>query len=278
MFKEEDSLVSRPSVLPLDGLCPMEGTMGKVDGPLHPPRGDPVSEEPSLGFHLPPYPSAYSSPPYPVAMSMHDEYFPKPDARSDDPGGGGAPSGGGTLSERHPSFENLELGFTELLPPLYPHGRAGQPPSPSPSPWLDSPYLSSSPSPSHSSSLSPFPAGSPISGSPLPPGPHFSAYAQQEMCPSPPPPLHAPAGSPYQDFYYPPLYSHYEGGWDPPQGRGAGRWAEGEQAGQFSGPSSSSSMHHITLEEGESCPLVRGTALACFTDADKWDGWMSIHG
>ncbi|KAG7273054.1 hypothetical protein CRUP_007210 [Coryphaenoides rupestris] len=213
MFKEEDSLVSRPSVLPLDGLCPMEGPMGKVDGPLHPPRGDPASEEPSLGFHLPPYPSAYSSPPYPVAMGMHDEYFPKPDARSDDPGGGGAPRGGSTLSERQPSFENLELGFTELLPPL------------------------------------PFPTGSPISGSPLPPGPHFSAYAQQEMCPSPPP--HAPAGSPYQDFYYPPLYSHYEGGWDPHphQGRGSGRWAEGEQAGQFSGPSSSSSMHHITLEE-----------------------------
>ncbi|KAJ3595190.1 hypothetical protein NHX12_004494 [Muraenolepis orangiensis] len=229
MFKEEDSLLSRPSVPPLDGLCPMEGSM---DGTLRPLRGDPTSEETALGFHLPPYPSAYSSPPYPVAMGTHDEYFPK-----DDPGGDGrAP--GGTLSECHPGFENPDPGFTEPLPPLYPHGRAG-------SPWPDSPYLSSSPSPS--SSLSPFPASSPLSGSPLPPGPHFSSYGQRETCPSPPP-LHAPPGRSYRDFYSPPPYSHYEGGWDPPQGRGpalgGGRWAEGEQA-----PFSSSSMHHITLEE-----------------------------
>ncbi|CAL8343200.1 unnamed protein product [Merluccius merluccius] len=259
MFKEEDPLLSRPSVPPLDGPRPMEGSMGKVDRTVHPPQGDPASEEASLGFHLPPYPSAYSSPPYPVAMGMRDEYFPKADGRLDDPGGGGGGGGGGdgralrggALSERHPSFENLELGFTELLPPLYPHGRVGRPPSPSPSPWLDSPYLSSSPSPSHSSSLSPFPAGSPISGSPLPPGPHFPTYGQQEMCPSPPP-LHAPpASSHMQDFYYPPPYSHYDGGWDPPQGRGVAlvgeRWADSEQA-QFSS-SPSSSMHHITLEE-----------------------------
>ena len=259
MFKEEESLLSRHPAPPLDGLCPMESSMEKADGTHHPARGDPTSEEAALGFHLPPYPSAYSSPLYPVALGMHDEYFPKPDARADDPGGDGRAPRGGALPEHHAGFESLELGFTELLPPQYPHGRAGRPPSPSP--WLDSPYLSSSPSPSHSSSLSPFPAGSPISGSPLPPsGPHFSAYAQQEMCPSPPP-LHPPPGSSYQDFYYPPPYSQYDGGcWDPPQGRGVapggGRWAEGEQAqaqAQFSG-SSSAAMHHITLEEGENRP------------------------
>ncbi|XP_071777698.2 nuclear factor of activated T-cells, cytoplasmic 4 [Centroberyx gerrardi] len=244
MFKEEDPLLSRPSVLPLEGgtLCPMGGP-GRADRGLH-LRGDPAAEERGLGFHLPPYPSAYS-PPYP-APGYHEEYCPKPEAAAEDPGGSRGP-----LSERHPSFENLELGFTELLPPLYP--RAPQPPSPSPSPWLDSPYLSSSPSPSHSSSLSPFPAGSPISSSPLPPiptspYPQYSAYPQ-EMCPSPP-----SNPSPYQDFY-PVPYSHYEG-WDP-QGRVLGTGQGGErdvQAGSKMQESpleftSSPSMHHITLEE-----------------------------
>uniref|UniRef100_A0A8D3AE61 Nuclear factor of activated T cells 4 n=1 Tax=Scophthalmus maximus TaxID=52904 RepID=A0A8D3AE61_SCOMX len=93
---------------------------------------------------------------------------------------------------RHPSFENLELGFTELLPPLYPRGP--QPPSPSPSPWLDSPYLSSSPSPSHSSSLSPFPASSPISTSPLPhiatsPYPRTPLILRRCVPPLPPTPV-----------------------------------------------------------------------------------------
>ncbi|XP_059913985.1 nuclear factor of activated T-cells, cytoplasmic 4 isoform X2 [Gadus macrocephalus] len=260
MFKEEESLRPRPLALapppapPLDGLCPMESSMEKADGP---PRGDPTSEDALLGFHLPPYPSAYSSPLYPVALGTHDEYFPRPDARPDDQGGGdgggrgpcgggGGGGGGGPLAERHAGFESLELGFTELLPPRYPHGGRGARP-PSPSPWLDSPYLSSSPSPSHSSSLSPFPAGSPLSGSPLPPpGPHYPAYGQQEAPPSPP-------SSAYQDFYYPPPYSHYDGGcWDPPPGRGVapvgGRWAEGSSPFPGSSPSTAA-MHHITLEE-----------------------------
>ncbi|XP_030220333.1 nuclear factor of activated T-cells, cytoplasmic 4 isoform X2 [Gadus morhua] len=94
MFKEEESLRPRPLALapppapPLDGLCPMESSMEKADGPPRPPRGDPTSEDALLGFHLPPYPSAYSSPLYPVALGPHDEYFPRPDARPDDPGGG----------------------------------------------------------------------------------------------------------------------------------------------------------------------------------------------
>ncbi|KAM4605616.1 nuclear factor of activated T-cells, cytoplasmic 4 [Polymixia lowei] len=244
MFKEEDPLLSRPSILPLEGvsMCPVGGP-GRADRGLH-LRADPAAEERSLGFHLPPYPSTYS-PPYP-GPGYHEEYCSKPEAAVEDPGGSR-----GALSERHPSFENLELGFTELLPPLYPRGP--QPPSPSPSPWLDSPYLSSSPSPSHSSSLSPFPAGSPISSSPLPPiptspYPQYSAYAQ-EMCPSPP-----SNPSPYQDFY-PVPYAHFEG-WDP-HGRAPGTGQGGERDPQAGSKiqesplefSSSASMHHITLEE-----------------------------
>ncbi|XP_056149357.1 nuclear factor of activated T-cells, cytoplasmic 4 [Lampris incognitus] len=242
MFKEEDPLLSRPSVLTLEGvtMCPVGGP-GRADRVLH-LSSDPTAEERGLGFHLPPYPSTYS-PPYP-APGHHEEYCSKAEVAVEDPGGCRA-----ALSERHPSFENLELGFTELLPPLYP--RAPQPPSPSP--WLDSPYLSSSPSPSHSSSLSPFPAGSPISSSPLPPMPtspypQYSAYTQ-DVCPSPP-----SNQSAYQDFY-PVPYSHCEG-WDP-QGRGLGAGQGGERDAQ-TGPkmqesplefSTSASMHHITLEE-----------------------------
>ncbi|XP_029971376.1 nuclear factor of activated T-cells, cytoplasmic 4 [Salarias fasciatus] len=240
LFKEEDPLLSRPSVLPLDGgpVCPVGGPP-RMDRGFH-ARTDPMSEERGLGFHLPPYPPAYS-PPVP-AMSYPEEYCPKPDAAAEEAGGSRAP-----LSERHPSFENLELGFTELLPPLYPRGP--QPPSPSPSPWLDSPYLSSSPSPSHSSSLSPFPAGSPISSSPLPPMlappyPPYSAYSQ-EACPSPP----SSSGT-YQDIC-PAPYPHYEG-WDP-QGRVLGMGHGGEGDGKVQECplefSSSASMHHITFEE-----------------------------
>uniref|UniRef100_A0A8C6PVV1 Nuclear factor of activated T cells 4 n=1 Tax=Nothobranchius furzeri TaxID=105023 RepID=A0A8C6PVV1_NOTFU len=228
MFKEEDPLLSRPPVPPLDG------------GPSRMDRGFHVSDDRGLGFHLPPYPSAYS-PPCP-AISYHEEYCSKPDTTVEESGGSRA-----ALSERHPSFENLELGFTELLAPLYP--RVPQPPSPSPSPWLDSPYLSSSPSPSHSSSLSPFPTESPIANSPLPPiptppFPQCSPYTP-EVCPSPP-------SIPYQDTCLAP-FSHYEG-WDP-EGRvlGTGHGREGDAKIQecpleFS---SSPSMHHITFEEGE---------------------------
>ncbi|XP_023150483.1 nuclear factor of activated T-cells, cytoplasmic 4 [Amphiprion ocellaris] len=233
MFKEEDPLLSRLSVLPLDG-----GTVCRPGGP--PRMGQGYHEDQSLGFHLPPYPSTYS-PPCP-SMSYHEEFCSKPDVAVEEPGGSRV-----ALSERNPSFENLELGFTELLPPLYPRGP--QPPSPSPSPWLDSPYLSSSPSPSHSSSLSPFPAGSPISTSPLPPiptspYPQYSTYPP-EMCPSPP-----SNPSSYQDIC-PAAYSHYEG-WDP-QGRvlGTGHGRESEAKIQecpleFS---TSASIHHITFEE-----------------------------
>ena len=235
MFKEEDPLLPRPSAPPMDG-----GTICPVGAPPRMDRGFHVSDERGLGFHLPPYPSTYS-PPCPT-MNYHEEFCSKPDTGVEEPGGSRA-----ALSERHPSFENLELGFTELLPPLYPRGP--QPPSPSPSPWLDSPYLSSSPSPSHSSSLSPFPTGSPISNSPLPPMatspyPHYSAYPQ-EVCPSPP-------SNPYQDICSAP-YSHYEG-WDH-QGRvlGIGHGGEGDAKIQecpleFT---SSASMHHITFEEGK---------------------------
>lgn len=227
MFQEEDPLLSRPSVPPLDGatVCP-----ARMD------RGFHVSDDRALGFHLPPYPSTYS-PPCP-AMSYNEDPCSKPDGAVEEPGGSRS-----TLSECHPSFENLELGFTELLPPLYPRG----PQPPSPSPWLDSPYLSSSPSPSHSSSLSPFPTESPLANSPLPPiptspFPQYSAYPQ-EVCPSPP-------SNPYQDTC-PATYSHYEG-WEP-QGRmlGTGHGGEGDSKIQdcpldFT---SSASMHHITFEE-----------------------------
>ncbi|KAI9544322.1 hypothetical protein NQZ68_001194 [Dissostichus eleginoides] len=228
LFKEDDPLLSRPSVLPLDG-----GVQPRMDFHM---RGDPMEDDRGLGFlHLPPYPSTYS-PPCP-AMSYHEEYCSKPDSVEESRA---------ALSERQPSFENLELGFTELLPPLYPRGP--QPPSPSPSPWLDSPYLSSSPSPSHSSSLSPFPAGSPISTSPLPPiptspYPQYSAYPQ-EVCPSPP--SHP---SLYQDMC-PAPYSHYEG-WDP-QGRVLGMGHGGERDAKIQDcplEFTSSSMHHITFEE-----------------------------
>lgn len=230
MFKEDDPLLPRPSGLALDGgsVCPTRLDRG---GHL---SSDPMSDDHGLGFHLPPYPSAVS-PPCP-SMGYHDEYSSKPDPAADEPRA--------VLSERQPSFENLELGFTELLPPLYPRG----PQPPSPSPWLDSPYLSSSPSPSHSSSLSPFPTGSPISSSPLPPMPtspypQYSVYPQ-EVCPSPP----LSNSNHYQDMC-PVQYSQFEV-WDIP-GRGLGHGAEREVKIQecpleFS---SSASMHHITFEE-----------------------------
>ncbi|KAM7379701.1 hypothetical protein PAMP_005235 [Pampus punctatissimus] len=238
MFKEEDPLLPRPPVLPLDGgtVCPVGG-QPIMDRGFH-VRGDPMADERGLGFHLPPYPSTYS-PPCPT-VGYQEEYCSKPDAAVEEPGGSRA-----ALSERHPSFENLELGFTELLPPLYPRG----PQPPSPSPWLDSPYLSSSPSPSHSSSLSPFPAGSPISTSPLPPiptspYPHYSAYPQ-EMCPSPP-----SNQSHYQDIC-PAPYSHYEG-WDP-QGRVLGMGHGGERNAKIQECplefTNSASMQHLTFEE-----------------------------
>lgn len=228
MFKEEDPLLSRPTVQPLDRGTP--GGQRGVDRGFH-MRSDPMNEDRGLSFHLPPYPPAYS-PPCP-AMSYPEEYVSKPDAVLEEPRA--------ALSERQPSFENLELGFTELLPPLYPRG----PQAPSPSPWLDSPYLSSSPSPSHSSSFSPFPASSPISTSPLPPiptspYPQYSPYPQ-EVCSSPP-----SRPSPYQDIS-PTPYSRYDG-WEMQGGERAG-----ERDGKMECPlefTSSASMH-ITFEEGE---------------------------
>lgn len=224
MFKEDDPLLSRPPAMPLDG-----GTVGgqsRMDGGFH-MRADSMTDEQGLGFHVPPYPSTYSPPC--STVSFQEEFCPKASLEEHST----------AMSERHPSFENLELGFTELLPPLYPRG----PQPPSPSPWLDSPYLSSSPSPSHSSSLSPFPAGSPISTSPYP---QYSAYPP-EMCPSPP-----ANQSTYQDICSA-SFSHYEG-WDP-QGRVLGMGHGGEtDAKSQECPlefSSSASMQHITFEEGE---------------------------
>nr|XP_020441781.1 nuclear factor of activated T-cells, cytoplasmic 4-like [Monopterus albus] len=238
MFKEEDPLLPRPSVPPLDGgtACPVGG-QPRVDRGFH-IRDDLMVDDRGLGFHLPPYPLTYS-PPCP-SVSYHEEYCSKPDSAVEEPGGPRT-----TLSEHHHNFENLELGFTELLPPLYPRG----PQPPSPSPWLDSPYLSSSPSPSHSSSLSPFPAGSPISTSPLPPIPNspypqYSAYTQ-EVCPSPP-----SNPSTYQEVC-PAPYSHYDG-WDP-QGRvletGHGEERDAKIQDCPLEFTSSDSMHHITFEE-----------------------------
>ncbi|XP_055084514.1 nuclear factor of activated T-cells, cytoplasmic 4 [Periophthalmus magnuspinnatus] len=234
MFKESEPLLPRPSTLPLDSLHPPP--IDHHQGALQ-LRPDPSNEDRSLGFHLPLYPY---SPPCPSILYPDDsssfsssskpEAVPVEDTR-------------GLLSERQPSFENLELGFTELLPPFYPRG----PQPPSPSPWLDSPYLSSSPSPSHSSSLSPFPAGSPISTSPLPPMPsspypQFHSVYPQEVCPSPPPLLSTSSGQ-YQDMC-PVQYSQFDG-WEV-QGRHGGD-KEGKALEcplEFS-----SSMQHITFEE-----------------------------
>lgn len=220
MFKEDDPLLPRPSVPPLNSLPPPSSNHL---------RPDPVNDDRSLGFHLPLYPPAYS-PPCPTLLYPDDPPYPpsKPEAVP-------AEDTRAALSERQPSFENLELGFTELLPPLYP--RCPQPPSPSP--WLDSPYLSSSPSPSHSSSLSPFPASSPISSSPLPPMPpspypHFHSGYGQEVCPSPPPLLPGQ----YQEMC-PVQYSQFEG-WE-----GHGREGKGLDCPlEFN-----STMQHITFEE-----------------------------
>nr|XP_057931122.1 nuclear factor of activated T-cells, cytoplasmic 4 [Doryrhamphus excisus] len=226
MFQEEDPLLSRPLALP----------QSRMNSGLH-VRGNPTTDGQAglgLGFHLPPYPSTYS-PPCP-GLAYQEEYAAE--AAADDPGGS-CP----TMSEHHPNFENLELGFTELLPPLYPRG----PQPPSPSPWLDSPYLSSSPSPSHSSSLSPFPASSPISTSPLPPVPtppylQYSGYTQ-EMCPSPPTHL-----NPYQDMCSAPQYEN----WDTPR-RVQGIGHEDERDAKIQECplefSSSAHMHPITFEE-----------------------------
>lgn len=239
MFKEEDPLLPQPSAQPLDRgtVCPLGG-QHSMDRGFH-MRSDPINEDRGLGFHLPPYPSAYS-PPCPI-MSYPDDYISKPDTVLEEPRA--------ALSERRPSFENLELGFTELLPTLYSRG----PQAHSPSPWLDSPYLSSSPSPSHSSSFSPFPASSPISTSPLPlipntPYPQYSPYPQ-EVCSSPP-----SRPCPYQDIS-PTPYSQYDC-WEMQEGA-----LEIECVGERDGKiqdcplefTTSASMHHITFEEGELC-------------------------
>ncbi|XP_019739285.1 nuclear factor of activated T-cells, cytoplasmic 4 isoform X2 [Hippocampus comes] len=234
MFKEEDPLLSLPQALPLDAgvVCSSVGGQSRMNV-----RCNAAAEEQTgLGFNLSPYPSTYSPPC--TSLVYQEEYGA--DTATEEPGGIGP-----NMSEPHPSFENLELGFTELLPPLY--LRSQQPPSPSP--WLDSPYLSSSPSPSHSSSLSPFPAGSPISSSPLPPVPtppypQYSAYSQ-EMCPSPP-----TNQSAYQDLCSVP-YSHYDS-WDH-SGRALGMGHRDEKDAKIQEGAleftSSATMHPITFEE-----------------------------
>uniref|UniRef100_A0AAV2JS37 RHD domain-containing protein n=1 Tax=Knipowitschia caucasica TaxID=637954 RepID=A0AAV2JS37_KNICA len=220
LFKESDSLLPRVATLPVDALHPAQAQL-------------PAHEDRSLGFHFYPFSQ-------PCPSALYPEDHPNHEALTDDSRAQRA-----ALSERHPSFENLELGFTELLPPLCPGG----PQPPSPSPWLDSPYLSSSPSPSHSSSLSPFPAGSPISTSPLPhlpcsPYSHFQSAYPHDACPSPPPLLSGSTGQ-YQDLcpvQYPAL--QYDG-WET-QGRQGG----GREGKVLEGPLEfSSSMQHITFEE-----------------------------
>ncbi|KAL0966304.1 hypothetical protein UPYG_G00293630 [Umbra pygmaea] len=108
MFKE-DPLLPRPSALPLEGgpLCSLGGP-SRGDRALQ-LRNDNAPDERGLAFHLPPYPPAYS-PPY-TGHAYQDDYCHKPEAVEESRA---------SLSERNPSFENLELGFTELLPPLRP--------------------------------------------------------------------------------------------------------------------------------------------------------------
>ncbi|XP_011617866.1 nuclear factor of activated T-cells, cytoplasmic 4 isoform X2 [Takifugu rubripes] len=237
MFKEEDPLLSslQPSAQHLDRgtVCQLAGQRS-IDRGFH-MRSDPMNKDRGLGFHFSPYPSTYS-PPCPT-MSCPDDYISKPDVVLEEPRA--------ILSERHPSFENLELGFTELLPPLYSRG----PQAHSPSPWLDSPYLSSSPSPSHSSSFSPFPASSPISTSPLPPIP-TSPYLQcspypQEVCSSPP-----SRPSPYQNISSTP-YSQYDS-WEMQGGAVETEYVRERAEKIQECPlefNSSASMHHITFDE-----------------------------
>lgn len=240
MFKEDDPLLPRPSVLPLNSLS----SPAINHGPSLHLRPDPTNEERSLGFHLPLYPSSAYSPPCPAMLYPDDSSYPssKPEAVP-------VEDNRAALSERQPSFENLELGFTELLPPLYP--RCPQPPSPSP--WLDSPYLSSSPSPSHSSSLSPFPASSPISSSPLPPmptspypAPHFHSGYAQEVCPSPPPLMSSLSGGAghYQEMC-PVPYPQFDS-WETQTRPGA---VDRDGKGLDCPLEFNSSMQHITFEE-----------------------------
>ncbi|XP_061654640.1 nuclear factor of activated T-cells, cytoplasmic 4 isoform X1 [Phyllopteryx taeniolatus] len=257
MFKEEDPLLSRSQAPPLESqhegaVCSSVGGQSGMNV-----RCDPMTDEQTgLGFHLPPYPPTYSPPC--TTLAYQEEYGA--DTVTEEPGGTGP-----TVSEHHPSFENLELGFTELLPPLYLRG----PQPPSPSPWLDSPYLSSSPSPSHSSSLSPFPAGSPISTSPLPPvlTPPYAQYSAypQEMCPSPPTHL-----STYHDMCSAP-YSHYESSWDA-QGRVLGMGQRDERDAKIQECplefTSSTTMHPITFEEVSE---YIGQDLQSFQDASHTD-------
>uniref|UniRef100_A0A3P8X2L2 Nuclear factor of activated T cells 4 n=1 Tax=Cynoglossus semilaevis TaxID=244447 RepID=A0A3P8X2L2_CYNSE len=257
----EELLLSGTNFLPISRVLFMERGTGKLQWEEEAHVDREHSNECLLRVRVPAYSDLSVSRPMSVSLyvsngkrkrsSTHcfkflpqEEFCSKPESVPEEPGGSRA-----ALSERHPSFENLELGFTELLPPLYPRGP--QPPSPSPSPWLDSPYLSSSPSPSHSSSLSPFPAGSPISSSPLPPiptspYPHYTTYPQ-EVCPSPP--SHPSA---YQDIC-PAPYSHYDG-WDQ-QGREMGVGHGGEREVKMQECpldfTSSVAMHHITFEESE---------------------------
>nr|XP_061834982.1 nuclear factor of activated T-cells, cytoplasmic 4-like isoform X3 [Nerophis lumbriciformis] len=226
MFKEEEPLLS----------LPQDRGQSRMNSDQHVRADAMLDEQTSLGFHLPPY-SSTCSPPC-TSLAYQEEYGAE--VTADEPGGSGP-----TMSEHHDGFENLELGFTELLPPLYLRG----PQPPSPSPWLDSPYLSSSPSPSHSTSLSPFPAGSPISTSPLPPFPtppypQYSIYPP-ELCSSSPAHM-----NPYQDIVSAP-YSNYES-WDPPgsaQGMSHGDERDAKIQGCPLESSSSTPMHPITFEE-----------------------------
>ncbi|KAJ8268564.1 hypothetical protein COCON_G00137360 [Conger conger] len=211
MFKQEDPLsLSQRSVLPLEGvtLCPVGGLREEeVDG-MQVGSGDQTYPSQSL------------------------QGYCEGEGVEDEP----------PLSERHPSLETLELGFTELLPPLYPRNHQ----TPSPCPWLDSPYLSSSPSPSCSSSLSPFPASSP----------HTSTHSLYSSCPYPPEICPSPPRHPahYQDFYTQPC-AQFEG-WEPQGGGPVGRTNPGsgaqtgvkmqESALDYAGPAA---IQQITLEE-----------------------------
>nr|XP_015195103.1 PREDICTED: basic proline-rich protein-like [Lepisosteus oculatus] len=190
MFKEEEPLPC-PSAMVMGGLGGVTlHPLGPGEGGGTPrPRGDHgggdggegvESGGHQAGVTLPPYPSEYH-PSYLSTMGYQDE---RPESHSYCPHGGDGVPGRprGAFLERHPSFECLELGLNELMLPQLqrPHPSAL---SPSPSPWLDSPYLSSSPSPSQASSLSPYPADSPVSSSPCAP----AAFAQLSPgCPAPP--------------------------------------------------------------------------------------------
>ncbi|KAK7944330.1 hypothetical protein WMY93_000058 [Mugilogobius chulae] len=232
MYKESDPLLPRPSVLPLDPLHAPPADRGSLQL-----RSETTNDDRSQGhFHL--YPFSPTAPP-PCSTRTTPLLIPPPNPKpfpSMTPGNSQCQVVRAPAQLREPGAW-IHRVTSSALPQSSSASFS--------SPWLDSPYLSSSPSPSHSSSLSPFPTGSPISSSPLPPvnsSPyaHFHPVYPQEVCPSPPP-LLSGSSAHYQDMC-PVPYSQFDG-WSH---AGADRDGKGnlECPLEFH-----SSMQHITFEE-----------------------------